>query len=353
MLKKAAALFLVGTSLAMWVGCTTSSSLYLYATVPVSNQIVAYREDPNAGVLTVLAGSPITAGPAVQSIVIHPSKKFLYTANSGESDVSRFLISSDGALSEQTPRTPVGTAPTVLAMDSAGAFLYVANSGSNTISAFSISASDGSLMAVGAPVPTGVAPLNMKVAPSGNFLYVTGSGSPQGYIEVFSLAGGVATFVQYVQPGTNPYGLAISPAGTFLYTANTGDNSISEYSIDPTLGTLTQITGSPLGESYSAPLSLLVDASGKYLFVANEGSNNLAGYGIGSDGGLTVLANSPFGTAAEPSFVASDAAGRYVFVGNQKGGAIQSYSLDGSTGTLTSIATYAVGNTPTSIAVTP
>ena len=270
MLKKAAALFLLGTSLAIWVGCTTNSNLYLYATVPAGNQIVAYREDPNAGVLTVLSGSPITAGLAVQSIVIHPSKKFLYTANSGESDVSRFLISGTGALSEQTPRTPVGAAPTVLAMDSAGTFLYVANAGSNTISAFSISASDGSLMAVGAPVPTGVAPLNMKVSPAGKFLYVTGSATQgPGYIEVFSLAGGVATFVQYVQPGTNPYGLAINPAGTFLYTANTGDNSISEYAIDPTLGTLTQISWfAAWGDLRRAPFAV----SGRFrkVFVCGE-----------------------------------------------------------------------------------
>ena len=45
MLKKAAALALVGASLTMWVGCTSNSSQYLYATIPASNQIVAFRED--------------------------------------------------------------------------------------------------------------------------------------------------------------------------------------------------------------------------------------------------------------------------------------------------------------------
>jgi len=355
MLKKAAALFLVGAGLATWVGCTTTSNRYLYAAIPAANQIVVYREDPNSGVLTVLTGSPITAGLGVHSIAIHPSKKFLYTANASESDVSRYVVSNTGSLTEMTPRTIVGTSPTLLVMDSAGAFLYVANSGSDDISVFSIDAGSGALTAVAAPFPTGITPSNMALSPSGNVLYVTGAGTTQfGYIEVFSLNAGIATLIQVAQSGTNPFGLAIDPGGSHLYTANTGDNSISEFTINPD-GSLTELSGSPIGEAFSAPVALLVDGSGKYLYVANEGSgtSNLAAYAIGSDGGLTLLTNSPFGTAKEPNVIASDPAGRYLFVGNQSGPVIQSFSLDGSTGTLTSVNTYGVGGTPTSIAVTP
>jgi len=95
-----------------------------------------------------------------------------------------------------------------------------------------------------------------------------------------------------------------------------------------------------------------VDNSGKYLFVANEGSNNVAGYSIDSDGGLTILTNSPFGTNSQPSFIASDPGGNYLFVGNQASGAmIQSFNLATSSGTLTTVQSYSVGNAPTSIAV--
>ena len=153
MLKKAAALFLVCASMATWIGCGSTSSRYLYAAIPASSEIVAYREDPNSGVLTQLAGSPITAGPAVQALLLHPSKKFLYAANAGEADVSLFTISSTGGLTEVTPRTVAGTAPTLLAMDSAGTFLYVGNSGSNSISVFSIDAGSGALTPVGTPLP--------------------------------------------------------------------------------------------------------------------------------------------------------------------------------------------------------
>ena len=93
MRKKAAALFFVCAGIATWFGCsTTGSNRYLYTAIPGSNEIVVYREDPNSGVLTQLAGSPIIAGPSVESIVIHPSKKFLLAANAGENDISLFTI---------------------------------------------------------------------------------------------------------------------------------------------------------------------------------------------------------------------------------------------------------------------
>ena len=120
MLKKAAALLLVWASIAAWVGCGTTTSKYLFAAIPGSNEIVVFREDPNSGALTQIVGSPITAGQAVQSLALHPSKKYMYAANSGATPtgtVSLFDVSSQGALSEQTPRFNVGTAPTLLTMD--------------------------------------------------------------------------------------------------------------------------------------------------------------------------------------------------------------------------------------------
>src|SRR5437868_12705470 len=120
MLKKAAAALLICASMAMWVACGKASNRFLYAAIPTSNQILIFREDPNAGVLTQLAGSPITAGLGVQSLVLHPSKKFLYAANSGADNISLFTLSNAGAITEVTPRVDAGTAPTLMVIDSAG-----------------------------------------------------------------------------------------------------------------------------------------------------------------------------------------------------------------------------------------
>lgn len=354
MRKKAAALLLVGVSMATWVSCGKSVSHYVYAALPTPSQIVAYRKDPNSGVMTALSGSPFTAGSGVQAIMIHPSRKFLYAANSGEGDISLFTIDATGALTESPPRATAGITPTLLAMDSGGNYLYVGNAGSNTIWTFSIDASLGRLTAVGSPFLTGASPLNMALSPSGNFLYVTIAGSP-GSVEVIGLVAGIpTTFGPLAQVGNNPYGLVIDPSGAHLYVANSApDNSISEFTINSD-GSLQPLSGSPIGETFTSPVALLVDNSGKYLYVANKSSGNLGAYAIGSDGGLTVLTNSPFGTNTSPTFIASDPGGRYLFVGNQASSAtIQVFSLDPGSGTLTSVGSYSAGGAPTSIVVIP
>jgi len=358
MLKKAAALFVLCASMAMWVGCSSTSGHYLYAAIPGTNQIVAYREDPNSGILTQLVISPISAGQAVQSLAMHPSGKYLYAANSGESDVSMYTISASGSLTEGT-RTTAGTEPTLLAMDSAGSFLYVGNSGSYNISVFSIG-SDGKLAPVGSPFSIGMVPINMKLSPSGNVLYVTGAGTagidPPGIIQAFSLNAGALTPLSSSPyfTGNGPYGLQISSSGSVLYTANKLDNSISEFTVNSD-GSLAIISGSPIGETYSGPVSLLIDKSGTYLYVANQASTNLAAYTIASDGSLTLLTTSPFGTGANPSVIADDPGGKYLFIGNQAASSatIESFSLDTSSGTLTTVDTYTVPGSPTSVVVTP
>lgn len=357
MLKKAAALLLIGVSLVSWVSCGKTSNYYLFAAIPTSSQIVVFREDPNSGVLTQLPDSPFSAGADVHSIVIHPSKKFLYAANTFSNDISLFLIEASGAITEHTPRTATGTAPRFLAIDQTGSFLYCGNLGSTDVWVFSIDSSTGVLTQIKtATTQLGTSPLNMKLSPKGNALYVTGAGSPgiPGFIEVLGIgSGGIPnSFTLVSNLGANPNGLAINPSGTFLYVANSApDNSISEFAIGSN-GSLTELAGSPIGETFTSPVALLVDNSGKYLFVANEGSNNVAGYSIDTDGGLTILSTSPYGTNSQPSFIASDPSGNYLFVGNQISSAmIQSFYLATSSGDLTNVQSYGVGNAPTSIAV--
>ncbi len=364
MLQRAAALFLVCASMALCVSCGPTTSRFLYAAIPTSDQIVAFREDPNSGILTQLAVSPITAGPSVQSLVIHPSSKFLYAANAGEGDVSLYTISPSGALTESVARTPVGADPTVLAMDPSGNYLYVANSGGSSVSVLLINQTDGTLSTVTQPsgptVPLGITPINIQVSPEG-FLYVTGAGQAAGYIEVFSLSQGILTPLNptsFFFTGINPYGLAISPNGSFLYTGNNIDNSISEFTIDTstTPGSLTQLANSPIGQQSgtTTPVALAIDKTGNYLYVANQGSPNITGYLIDStSGGISLMTTSPFVTGAQPGAIAIDPPGKYLFVGTQKSPfTLQSFSLNTSSGALTSVNRYPIPNAPTSIVTT-
>ena len=376
MLKKAAAVFVVCVGLATWISCGTTVSHFVYAATPASNQIFAYREDPNSGVLTALAGSPFRAsGQGIEAIAIHPSKKFLFGINSLTNDISFFSISAQGGITEVTPpggRTSVSPAsvPRFMAIDPTGSLMYIANVGSNNISVFSIDPTSGAVTQLqGSPYPIGMTPLNMALSPSGKTLYVTGGGNGAfGIVQIFDVTGvtnGTMTPIPgpQIAPGRSPVGLAIDPTGSFLYTANKTDNTVSGYAINPD-GSLASIPGFPVSGPLAGPEALLIDPSGKFLYVANAISNssnvgsNLAAFSISGSGStqgggaLTLLGNSPFGTASQPSFIASDPNGKFLFVGNQASPiAIQSFSLTISNGTLTSVASYSIGNTPTSIAV--
>jgi 6-phosphogluconolactonase len=365
MLKKATALLVVFLSAATWTGCGTTASHYVFATQPASNRIVVYREDPNSGVLTALLNSPFTTGIAPEAVMLHPSGKYLYVANSGEDNISLFSIAPSTGIITEVSRTPTGgLTPLLMAMDNTGGFLYVANVLSNNISVFSF-ASDGTLTAVGSPFPLGVTATGMALSPSGNFIFIgtaiTSGQTESGQIEVFSLNAGVPTSLVGLFPtrssGTAS-GLAVDSTGTYLYCVNeNGGNSISEFTIGAT-GALSQLPGSPLGESgVTAPVSLLIDPSGKYLYVANQGSTasangNLGAYSIGSDGGLTILTLSPFSTVKQPTALAADPNGKYLLVGGQSG-SLEVFLLNTGNGTLGEVASYSPGSFPSSIAVLP
>jgi 6-phosphogluconolactonase len=358
MLQKALVLVFALASIASCICCGSTSSHYVYATIPAASQVVAYREDPNSAVLTQIAGSPYVAGDGADSLVLHPSGKFLYVTNPGqnENDISLFTIASNGALTEMFPRTSIGigSLPQFMAMDPAGGFLYVANVQSNDISVFAIDSGSGALTPVaGSPFPIGLTPLNMQLTPAGNYLYISAASTTHGWIAGFSVSAGT------LQPqpvslissdGLNPNGLAIDPSGTYLYAANSSSNSISTFTIGPS-GALTEVAGSLLNDIYTDPFALILDRSGKYLYVANQSSNNVALYPIGANGvPATSTTTFAFSTESSPSFLVTDPSGKYLFVGNQGSSAgIQSFGV--SNGNLTSLSTYGVGNTPSSIAV--
>ena len=265
------------------------------------------------------------------------------------------------ALTEVTPRTTTpGSVPVLLAMDGSGGFLCVAESGSNDVAVFSINSSSGALTLVaqqfGPTAPIGTTPISMKLSPSGNVLYVGGGAGAQGLVLFFGLSSGMLTAIgSSSTDGASPYGLAIDPSGSFLYAANAGSNSIAEFTIDSSTGSLTPVLGSPLGGALTDPTTLLIDPSGKYLYVANNtSSGTLAAYTIGTGGALTVLSGSPFSVGANPNAMIADPNGKYLLVGTQGGSAqIHVFGLVESSGTLSSLSSYSTSNTPTSIVIMP
>ena len=51
--------------------------------------------------------------------------------------------------------------------------------------------------------------------------------------------------------GTNPIYATVDPCGSFLYVVNANSGSVSAFSVNPAMGTLTQVSGVPSAEGQS------------------------------------------------------------------------------------------------------
>ena len=160
---------------------------------------------------------------------------------------------------------------------------------------------------------------------------------------------GGATALQLGSPsssgGTSPQGIRVSPDGRFVIVANQGTSNVSVFSLDATTGALTEVSGSPF-PSGQQPGPVAIDPptlagtapSPKFVFVGNTGDNSLSAYTIDSSGSLTPVTGTPIplGSNAQPTSIAVDPASKFVYVGILPQG-VAGFALDPSTGALTPI----------------
>jgi len=184
--------------------------------------------------------------------------------------------------------------------------LYVANHNSLSASlyGFSRNTTTGTISALsGFPVPLDGLGNKSTFDPAGKFLLVTGTNVFQtvGGVDVFSLnaSTGAVTITSGspVQVRDDPGGVVVDASGKYVYVINTSDVSISEFVLDGTSGSLTQLSGSPISSggsgSINGPLAIATDTSGKFVYVANA-SNDISVLTTNSLGQLTPITGSPF-----------------------------------------------------------
>jgi DNA-binding beta-propeller fold protein YncE len=145
--------FVAGTCPSAIVSATTTSSgvttSYVYLTDPVNGQVHGYSVAPATGLLSPLSGSPYSAGDQPSAITIDPVYPYVYVANSVDSSITAYSMSS-GALT-RIGTYATGQQPVAVGIDpSTNHFLYTANflgSGINgTVSGFELSSTNGALI---------------------------------------------------------------------------------------------------------------------------------------------------------------------------------------------------------------
>lgn len=243
-----------------------ASGKFLYLPFSDISAVQALAINRTTGGLTEIQGSPFALQPGVgaDSVAVDPQGRFLFVGDEFGSAISVFQIDpTTGALTE-APGSPFLSFNVIsadsLAVDGTGKFLYVGQQFANVpIAAFSIDQNNGALSEIaGSPFALGLATVHADS--SGNFL--------------------------------------LGVAGIVDQGASTNDNHISVFSIEPTTGALTPVTGSPFATNF-APFEFAIHPNGKFVYTMGDDSSGalaaVEGFQLDqTTGAITALANSPF-----------------------------------------------------------
>jgi 6-phosphogluconolactonase (cycloisomerase 2 family) len=217
------------------------------------------------------------------------------------------------------------------------ASMWVATAGDQMVRSYSINLTSGAVSQVGNAVVTGVQPQAMAITPDGKTLFIADSGDSS--ISAYSVNsdGTLGTPVNTPSSGQLPVALAIDPTGKFLFAADQQSGDVSAYTISSTsltaIGVVsTQTPGSPV----SAPSALTVSPTGNFLYVANSATNQVLGFSYDSNGALTPL------LSANPNPCGTGAPGYCVQVGTSPAGL--AFSRCAGVTTATAVCATADGN---------
>jgi 6-phosphogluconolactonase len=195
-------------------GADVFISAYDSSVSPAAGYIFGFSVG-TGGVLTPLTGSPYLAGGDLSAIASDPSSTYVYAtdflngkvvgysvcSNSGGPALNTLGGSSTSCGNPIPTDFPAGNQPSAIVVDPSYAYAYVANSLDSTVTAYSISS--GALTRV-ATYATGLQPVAMGIDPSTNH---------------------------------------------FLYTLNFLDNTVSDFELSTTTGTLLDTQNSPYAVS--------------------------------------------------------------------------------------------------------
>jgi len=307
----------------------------------------------------VSSGTGVISDTDVTTVAINclSTGKYLFTVNPYDNDdngsVAAFAINpSTGALTPAagSPYTPTELQPYYVAVDPSGQYIYVANSASASISTDSVGAG-GALTLDVSKTSTGAASNRpFSIAIDSSYLYVGSSGSPNsGALEAYTLNGGVLTpssgtlATSSYPAGETPYSLAVDSSSALLFGANLSIGDLFDDSIG-TGGGLTALAGSPFqfqqGAPTNTPGAIALYPGAKFIYVTDPTANSVSLYSYDANGVLTIAAVYSDGATIglAPNGLTVDPTGSFLYVANSGSGTVSAFTINSSNGVLTPVA---------------
>ena len=334
---------LVGAS-ALWLGFTTGiaavkyTPTFGYATNSGSNSITELSIA--SGGLTFITGSPLADSSGPQASVATSNGKFVYTGNSNGS-ISEYKVGSTGALARIAGSPIKGlTNPTALVFSPYYNWLYAMDPAASLVDVYTSNATTGKLTFF---TSTGDSN-NVQAAavdPFGDFTLALETATNDVNIGI-----PFTGFVGTIATGLSPVAITIDPTSQFVYVANSGDNTVSAYTLSLASPYMTQI-GSAVA-AWTTPSAIVAEPYGRYLYVANSGDNTISAYSINAFTGALTPITGTFSAPGEPVALSVSNDGRYLYVIEKSAGELQQFTINAD-GTLTNAGGAGLGTAPTSI----
>ncbi len=337
---------------------------YVYVAAQDDNKVSIFAMDEASGSLTLVGEEEVSGGPSL--LAISPDQQTLYAGHREVPEITSHRINQQtGELTQTGSVTPPGQ-PAFLSTDRTGRFLLSSYYADGRAAVHPLG-DDGSVGGAATCVlETDTGAHSIQTDRSNRFAYVPHiARQSDNVLEPPKNIPGPNIIYQFrfdesngtltaIDPSTlaqddmiGPRHLTYHPSLDIVYFSNEQGCSVSSYTIggDGALIPLETVSTLPAGVTERNTCSQIqFSPDGSLLFVPNRGHNSIASFSVNGEGRLTPADHAE--TEAVPSAFSLDPSGRYVYAAGSATGQLASYSIDGDTGAMTPLGTYAVGERP-------
>lgn len=287
-----------------------------YLTVNHSGTVlyaVSEPTDDSHGLITAFAIQPTTGqlskinevqapGRGLCHVTLDSSDTYLFTVSYSDATVQVYQLREDGSLGDMTcikQHFGQGINPDRQEMAHAHAtcltpderYLCVCDLGIDKVVVYRFNKKFGKLEQsdeMTFSLPSGCGPRHMIFHPNGKNAYVVTELSSQVIVLSYNPDMGFTILqatnaLQDDKIQSAAAAIRIEPSGRYLYTSNRGDDSISQFRINPETGKLEHISNTPTQGKY--PRDFILDTAGSYLLCANQGTDNILLYSVNQEDG--------------------------------------------------------------------
>lgn len=295
------------------------SKLYAVARSDAGPMVLAYSIGEGGG-LTLLNSERIPDGEAAH-LSVHPSGRFLLTAQYGGGSVALFPLDKDGRvepcrqLIEHEGGSNVVRArqakphPHWTGFSADGRFAFVPDLGLDKIVIYQVQADQASIRSVGfAESVPGGGPRHMKFSIDGKYIFLLNELSLSLVTFAYDADAGRAAFVcetatlsaamKAKENFNSASEVLVHPSGQFVYAANRGHDSVTAFQVDSETGHLYVADVEPIRGAW--PRHINLDASGRWLLAAGAHSNTVSVFSIDPNTGALTYSKGAIQTVPNP-----------------------------------------------------